>query len=491
MKTLKNYIGGKWVAASRRETVDNINPATGGLICRAPRSARADTRKAISAAATAFKKWRLVPAPRRGEILYKAARLLEEHKEELARALTAEMGKVLVEARGDVQEAIDVAYYMAGEGRRWFGQTTPSEMPDKSAMSVRCPYGVAGIITPWNFPVAIPAWKTMPALVCGNTVVLKPATDTPLTAFMFVRILEQAGIPPGVINLVFGPGGEIGKELCTSEAVKVIGFTGSTETGRDIDMAAAPYNKIVSKEMGGKNAIIVMEDAALDLAVDGIIWSAFGTSGQRCTAASRVIVHTKVVKKLAEKLLKRTKALRLGDGLNRNTDIGPVINRNALEKIHSFVEIGVKEGAKLLCGGEIATRGALRRGSFYKPTIFANVHPKMRIAQEEIFGPVTDIIAVRSLEEAIRVSNEVRYGLSSSIFTADVNRAFAAMRDLDAGLVYINHGTIGAEVHLPFGGWRASGNGHRDSGTPVLDIYSQWKTIYVDFSGRLQRAQID
>jgi alpha-ketoglutaric semialdehyde dehydrogenase len=432
-----------------------------------------------------------VPAPERGNILFRFARLLEEQKGDLTELMSREMGKVLAEAGGDVQEAIDMAMYMAGEGRRLFGHTTPSELREKFQMAVRLPVGVVGAITPWNFPIAIPAWKLAPALVCGNTVVLKPAEDTPLLAARFVELLSEAGLPDGVVNLVHGYGEEAGDRLVKHPDVPVITFTGSRETGILVTKNAADNLKHVHLELGGKNAIIVMDDADLDLAVEGIVWSAFGTSGQRCTAASRVIAHEAVYAELQKRLVERAEKMKLGPGWDPETDLGPVINKAALEKIHSYTEVGADEGAKLLTGGEPATDGDLGKGFYYRPTIFADVAPGMRIAQEEIFGPTTALIPVKSFDEAVATANGVRYGLSSSIFTRDVNKAFRAMRDLQTGITYINAGTTGAEVHLPFGGTKDTGNGHREAGQAALDVFTEWKSIYVDYSGKLQRAQID
>jgi len=470
------------------ETFDSIAPATGEVLGSFPRSSAADVDRAVAAAKAAFEDWRLVPAPERGNILFRFAELLRAHKEELTDLMTREMGKVKAEAGGDVQEAIDMSYYMGGEGRRLFGQTTPSELRDKFMMSVRMPVGVVGAITPWNFPIAIPAWKLTPALVCGNTVVLKPAEDTPLLADRFVQLLAAAGVPDGVVNVVHGYGEEAGDALVRHPDVPVITFTGSRETGIAVTKAAADLLKHVHLELGGKNAIIVMDDADVELAVDGIVWSAFGTTGQRCTAASRVIVHRAVYDDLQAKLVAAADRLRLGPGWEDETDVGPLINRAALDKVHSYTEIGKDEGAKLLTGGEAAGNGD---GFYYRPTVFGDAEPGMRIAQEEIFGPTTALIPVDSFEEAVAAANSVRYGLSSSIFTRDVNRAFRAMRDLQTGITYINAGTTGAEVHLPFGGTKETGNGHREAGQAALDVFTEWKSIYVDYSGKLQRAQID
>jgi len=490
-KSFQNYIGGDWVDAAGGETFESLVPATGETLGAFPRSRAEDVDRAVASAKAAYEQWRLVPAPRRGEILLRFALLLEQHKAELTQLMSREMGKVLAEAGGDVQEAIDMSLYMAGEGRRLFGQTTPSELADKFMMSVRMPIGVVGAITPWNFPIAIPSWKLAPALVCGNTVVLKPAEDTPLLAERFVELLAEAGLPAGVVNIVHGFGEEAGDALVRHPDVPVITFTGSRETGVAVTKAAADGLKHVHLELGGKNAIIVMDDADLDLAVEGIVWSAFGTSGQRCTAASRVIVHRSAYESVQKKLVAAAEAMRIGAGWEDSTDLGPVINRAALDKIHSYTAIGRDEGARLLTGGEIATGNGLDHGLFYRPTIFADVDPHMRIAQEEIFGPTTALIPVDDFDEAVQVANGIRYGLSSSIFTRDVNRAFRAMRDLVSGITYVNAGTTGAEVHLPFGGTKDTGNGHREAGQAALDVFTEWKSIYVDYSGKLQRAQID
>jgi acyl-CoA reductase-like NAD-dependent aldehyde dehydrogenase len=487
----RNYVGGAWEGAASGETFESTVPATGESLGSFPRSSAADVDRAVDAAKAAFEEWRLVPAPERGNVLFRFARLLEEHKDELTELMSREMGKVLAEAGGDVQEAIEMSVDMAGEGRRLFGHTTPSELRDKFQMSVRMPIGVVGAITPWNFPIAIPAWKLAPALVCGNTVVLKPAEDTPLLAERFVELLAEAGLPDGVVNLVHGYGEEAGDRLVRHPDVPVITFTGSRETGVLVTRNAADELKHVHLELGGKNGIIVMDDADLDLAVEGIVWSAFGTSGQRCTAASRVIAHERVHDELQQRLVARAESMRIGPGWEPDTDLGPVINREALDKIHSYTGIGADEGATLVTGGEPVSDGELGKGFYYRPTIFAGVDPQMRIAQEEIFGPTTSLIRVRDFEEAVQVANGIRYGLSSAIFTRDVNKAFRAMRDLQTGITYINAGTTGAEVHLPFGGTKDTGNGHREAGQAALDVFTDWKSIYVDYSGRLQRAQID
>jgi acyl-CoA reductase-like NAD-dependent aldehyde dehydrogenase len=468
-------------------TFESLNPSTGETIDSFPRSGADEVARAVATARAAFEEWRLVPAPERGNILFRFAQILERSKPELSDLMTREMGKVKAEAGGDVQEAIDMSYYMGGEGRRLSGQTTPSELRDKFMMSVRMPVGVVGAITPWNFPIAIPAWKLCPALVCGNTVVLKPAEDTPKLAQRFVDLLYEAGLPEGVVQIVHGFGEEAGDALVRHPDVPIITFTGSRETGVLVTKNAADELKHVHLELGGKNGIIVMDDADLDLAVDGIVWSAFGTAGQRCTAASRVIVHRAVYDALQSKLVARAERMRIGPPWEDDTEIGPVINETAVEKIHSYTGIGKDEGAKLLTGGE-RVEG---QGYYYRPTVFADVHPQMRIAQEEIFGPTTALIPVDSFEEAVDAANSVQYGLSSSIYTRDVNKAFKAMRDLQTGITYINAGTTGAEVHLPFGGTKQTGNGHREAGQAALDLFTEWKSVYVDYSGKLQRAQID
>jgi alpha-ketoglutaric semialdehyde dehydrogenase len=490
--TYTNYIDGEWRPSTSGQTFENRNPAnTDDLIGIFQKSTCADVEAAISAAARAYERWRLVPAPKRAEILFRAAQLIVERKENLSRDMTREMGKVLSETRGDVQEAIDMTFYMAGEGRRMFGQTVPSELPNKFAMSVRQPLGVASIITPWNFPMAIPSWKIIPALVCGNTVVFKPASQTPLSALNFVKVLEDAGIPRGVVNMVTGDGDEVGTPLTTDAQVRVVSFTGSTHVGRIVNQAAAPGFKKVHLEMGGKNVIIIMDDADLELAVDGCIWGGFGTTGQRCTAASRVVVHEHVYRSFLDQFVARAKSLVVGDGLEPDTQMGPSNSENQLQTVMEYVQIGRDEGARLATGGRRLEQGEFGRGYFHEPTIFADVHPHMRIAREEIFGPVVSVIPCKSLNEAIDIGNSVEYGLSASIYTQNINQAFAAMRDLYTGIFYVNAPTIGAEVHLPFGGTKNTGNGHREAGTAALDVFSEWKSIYIDFSGKLQRAQID
>lgn len=492
MASYQNLINGTWVDAQSGETFESRNPANWSeVVGTLPKSGAADVEAAVKAARAAYEKWRLVPAPARGDIMRKIGDLLVQRKEELAKLMTREMGKVLAETRGDVQEGIDTAYYAATEGRRLFGHTVPSELPNKFAMAIRVPIGVAGIITPWNFPLAIPTWKMFPAILSGNTVVFKPASDTPATATALVQLMHEAGLPEGVVNIVHGGGGAVGNAITRHHDVDLISFTGSTEIGKQITKDSAETLKRVSLELGGKNAQIVMEDADLDLALDGILWGAFGTTGQRCTATSRLILHEKIYDKFMDMLVTRTKRLRLGDGLKAETEVGPLVNEGQQKTVQSYVEIGQKEGAKLVAGGHVPKGAGLDGGWFHEPTIFAEVTPNMRIAKEEIFGPVLSVLRVKSLEEGINVLNDTIYGLSSSVYTRDVNKAFVAIRDIKAGITYINVPTIGAEAHMPFGGVKQTGNGHREGGWTVYDFYTEWKAVYVDYSGKLQRAQID
>ena len=489
--TFTNFVDGRWVPSESGATLENRNPANAReLIGLFADSTANDAVAAVAAAKRAFASWRLVPAPKRAEILFRAAQLIVARKEEFARDMTREMGKVLDETRGDVQEAIDMTYFLAAEGRRLHGQTAPSELRDKFAMSLRQPIGVCSLITPWNFPMAIPSWKIIPALVCGNTVVLKPSELTPLSAVHFIKVLEEAGVPPGVVNMVTG-GPEVGETLTTHPDVAVVSFTGSTAVGKLVNQNAAPHFKKVHLEMGGKNPIMIMDDANLELALEGCLWGGFGTTGQRCTAASRVIVHEKVHDRFVEHFVTRAKALRVGNGLEPATQVGPSISAKQLQKVMSYVEIGRQEGATVACGGRRLNEGDYEYGFFHEPTIFTGVTRDMRIAREEIFGPVVAVLKCGSLEEAVAIGNDVIYGLSASIYTQDINRAFRAMRDTYTGIFYVNAPTIGAEVHLPFGGTKATGNGHREAGLAALDVFSEWKSVYVDFSGKLQRAQID
>jgi aldehyde dehydrogenase (NAD+) len=491
-KAFQNYINGRWVDAASGKRFENRNPANWDeVIGTFPKSGKEDVEAAVRAARAAFESWRLVPAPKRGDILKAVGDLMVARKEELARQMTREMGKVLAETRGDVQEGIDTAYYAASEGRRLFGHTVPSELRDKFNMAVRVPVGVAGVITPWNFPMAIPTWKIFPALLCGNTVVFKPASDTPATATALVEILAEAGVPPGVVNIVHGGGGEVGNAIVGHPDVDLVSFTGSTGVGIRIAEMGAPTLKRVSLELGGKNAQLVMDDADLNLALEGVLWGAFGTTGQRCTATSRLILHEPIHDRFLAMLAERVGKLRLGDGLLERTEVGPLVNKGQQETVQSYVQIGLQEGARLVTGGKVPADPALAKGWFHEPTVFADVRPTHRLAQEEIFGPVLSVLRARSLDEGIEILNGTVYGLSSSVYTSNLNAAYRAIRDIRAGITYINAPTIGAEAHMPFGGVKQTGNGHREGGWAVYDFFSEWKTVYVDYSGGLQRAQID
>jgi aldehyde dehydrogenase (NAD+) len=491
-KTFKNFIGGAWVAPATGSYFDNRNPAdTRDLIGRFPDSGAADVNAAVKSAKRGFDLWRRVPAPARGDVLRRLGDLLVRHKAELADSMTREMGKVVAETAGDVQEGIDTAFYAATEGRRLFGHTVPSELRSKWAMSYRRPIGIAGLITPFNFPLAIPTWKMFPALLCGNAVIIKPSEDVPHSTHRLVELVLEAGLPPEVIQLVHGRGATAGRTLVEHREVPVISFTGSTATGSFIGETCGRLHKRLSLEMGGKNAMIVMDDADLDLALDGVLWGAFGTTGQRCTATSRLILHRKIHDRFLRRLVDAAGSLRLGDGRDARTQVGPLIHERARQKVESYVRVGQEEGAELVLGGRKPGGERLARGFFYRPTIFAGVRPGMRIAREEIFGPVLSVIRVNNFDEAVRVNNGVPYGLSSSIYTGDVNLAFRAMQELDNGITYVNAPTIGAEAHLPFGGVKQTGNGHREGGWEVFEFYSETKVCYVDYSGTLQRAQID
>ncbi len=491
-RVFKNFIDGEWVDSVSGQTFEDRNTAdTREVVAIFQRSNKEDVNAAVDAAKRAFAKWRLVPAPRRAEMVFRAAEILIERKEDYARDMTREMGKVLSETRGDVQEAIDAAYYNAGEGRRLFGPTVPSELPNKFAMAVRQPIGVCGMITPWNFPMAISSWKLLPAVVCGNTCVIKPAQDTPLSTFNLVQALTDGGIPKGVINIVTGFGSEVGTPLTEHPAVRAISLTGSSAVGKIVGATAAKSFKRCSLELGGKNPMIVLDDANIDLAIEGGLWGAFGTTGQRCTATSRIIVQKGVHTEFVDRFVARAKKIKVGNGLDETVEMGPAVNESQLKTDLEYIEIGKDEGAKLVCGGHRLDKGIYEHGWFLEPTVFTEVDPKMRIAQEEIFGPVVSIIPCDGIEDAIAIANNIEYGLSSSLYTKDVNKAFAAVRDLDAGITYINAPTIGAEVHLPFGGVKATGNGHREGGIGAVDFYTEWKSVYVDYSDKLQKAQID
>jgi aldehyde dehydrogenase (NAD+) len=483
-------INGEWRAASSGDTFESTNPATGELLARCAAGNEADVAAAVDAAARSFEDWKRYPAPKRGEILLKAATILRERKKSIGEMVTREMGKVIAEGEGDVQEAIDFLEYIAGEGRRMLGETTTSELPCKRCMTVRQPVGIVGCITPWNFPFAVPSWKLGAALIAGNTVVFKPSSLTPLCAASLVGILQEAGLPPGVLNMVTGPAQTVGQAIVEEERIRALSFTGGVETGREIYSRASRKLKRVALELGSKNPLIVMDDADIDLALEGILFGAFGTAGQRCTATSRVLVHEKVYEKVMDRLVRRTRSLKVGDPLDRSVDMGPVCGREQELKILNYIDLGVKEGARLVCGGRKLREGDYGKGFFIEPTLFEAKHG-LRITREEIFGPVLSVIKVGSYEEAIRVANDVDYGLSSSIYTRDINKAYRAIDDLEAGITYVNAPTIGAEVHLPFGGVKNTGNGAREAGSAAIAEFTEIKTVFIDYSGRLQKAQID
>jgi len=492
MKTFENFVAGKWSPPSSGEYFENVNPAdTSDRVGRFPLSNAQDVERAVRSAKCGFEVWRSTPAPARGDVLRRIGDLLTKQKEELANLMTREMGKPLTETRGDVQEGIDTAYYAATVGRQLAGRTVPSELRNKWAMSFRRPIGVCGIITPFNFPLAIPTWKMFPALLCGNACIFKPAEDVPHAGHALVEIMLEGGLPPEVIQLVHGVGESVGAAIVNHPEIPVISFTGSTETGRIVGEVCGRMHKRLSLEMGGKNAMIVMDDADLDLALDGVLWGAFGTTGQRCTATSRLILQDAVHDEFLSRLVDRARSMKLGDGRTSGTDVGPLVNDAARQKVERYVEIGQNEGADVLCGGRRPATKGLDKGFFFEPTVFSRVRQGMRIEQEEIFGPVLSTLRVKTLDEAIAINNGVRYGLSSSLYTRDVNAAFRALNELDNGITYINAPTIGAEAHLPFGGVKQTGNGHREGGWEVYEFYSETKVGYVDFSGSLQRAQID
>jgi len=491
MEQFKNYINGEWRPAASGKTFQNINPAdTTDIIGEFALSGAEDVDAAFKAARAAFKKWRLVPAPKRGDYLRVVGDIFNRRKKEIARIMTREMGKPTFETEGDIQEAIDTAYYAASETRRLFGHNAPSEMPNKMNMSFRVPCGVVGVITAFNFPIAVPSWKILPAIAAGNTVVYKPSKDAPHSGVVFAEIMEEAGLPPGVFNVLLGKG-DMGNMMVEHPEANVIGFTGSTSVGFKLGEICGRLNKRVSLEMGGKNAMIVMPDANFDTAIEGCLWGAFGTTGQRCTATSRLILHKDCYDEFIGLLAERARKLKLGSGLVEGNEVGPVIHEKQLKTCEYYVETGLKEGARLVCGGKRATGGDLDKGYFFEPTIFADVTKDMKLFQEEIFGPILSVVKADSLEHAIELQNSVDFGLSSSIYTRNVNDAFTAIRDIEAGITYVKAPTIGAEAHMPFGGVKGTGNGHREGGWTVFDIFTEWKTVYIDFSDKLQRAQID
>lgn len=488
-----NLIGGRRMPAKGGLFIDDRNPADDrDLIARVPRSGPRDVAAAVEAARAAQPAWAALPPPKRALILSRSAVLLERKKDSLSALMTREMGKPLKETRADVQEAIDTAQFFAGEGRRLYGQTVPSELPDKLCLTFRRPVGVCGLITPWNFPVAVPSWKIYPGLIAGNALVLKPAEDTPLSALVFAEILAEAGLPDGVLNVVTGYGEEAGEALVRHPGVALVSFTGSAEIGARVASLCGASLRRCALELGGKNAQIVLEDADLDLALEGALWGAFATAGQRCTATSRIVVHRKIYKKFLDGLVSRARKIRLGNAsADPGVQVGPVINAKQLRRIHGYVTGAVRQGARLVLGGKPERGGEMRHGHFYPPTVFSEVMPRMTIAREEVFGPVTSLIQAKDYEDAVRIVNDSEYGLSSSIYTRDVNRAARAISDIHCGITYVNSPTIGAEAHLPFGGVKKTGNGFREAGPTALDVFCEWKTVYLDYSARLQKAQTD
>ena len=492
MKQYKNLINGKLVDSKSGRTFENRNPANWDEVVGVfPKSNCDDLNDAIAAAKKAYPKWRSIPWPKRSEIMRHVAEHMLQKKEELSQLMTREMGKVIKETRGDTQEGIDTALYASIEGRKYFGYTLPSELPNKTCMTRRDPLGVWGLITPWNFPIAIPTWKIFPCLLSGNTAIIKPATDTPASVGELAQILHEAGVPDGVLNVVYGGGGEIGEGMLNHPDIVGISFTGSSDIGTRIGEVCGKTLKRCSLELGGKNGQVVLGDASLELALVGVLWGAYGTTGQRCTATSRLIIEEPVYDRFIEMLKDRVEKLKLGNGLDESVDVGPLVSESQRESVHAYVEIGKKEGAKLITGGEPYTEGECSKGWFYKPTIFIDVKPDMRIAQEEIFGPVLSVIKARDFKDAMDILNGTVYGLSSSIYTNDLNKAHKAVERAETGIVYINAPTIGAECHLPFGGMKQTGNGHREGGWTAYEIFTEIKTVYIDYSGALQKAQID
>ena len=483
------FIDGTWETPAGAKRFQTTNPATGEAVGSFVAGSAADAERAVAAAAKAFPAWKETPAPKRGELLLRVAQRMVERKADLGRIVTTEMGKVISEGLGDVQESIDFIQYMAGEGRRLAGETIPSELRSKFCLTVRQPKGVVALITPWNFPTAIPNWKIAAALITGNTIVLKPASATSRCAAEVVRVYEDAGIPPGVLNLVTGSGTVVGNALVSDPRVRAVSFTGGVETGREVYVRGAQGLKMVHLELGGKNPQIVMDDADLPLALEGILFGAFGTSGQRCTATSRLILHEKIYDRFLAMLDERLDAFVVGDPLDPKVGMGPVASADQERKILEYIAVG-KQEAKLRRGGTKLTGGAYDRGHFIAPTVFETRHGS-RISKEEIFGPVLSVLKVADYAEAVHVANDVDYGLSSSIYTKDVGRAFRAIQDLEAGITYINAPTIGAEVQLPFGGIKNTGNGGREAGSVAIEEFTEIKSVFVDFSQRLQKAQID
>src|SRR5919198_2122833 len=491
METYRNFIGGAWVESASSRTFENVNPAnTDDVIGVVRLSTREEARRAVEAAPGAFRAWRATPAPARGRIVARAARLMEEDRENLARLLTREEGKTVSEARGELQRSINVAEFVAGEARRMRGETIQSELPSNFAYTIRQPHGVVAVVTPWNFPVAIPVWKIAPALVAGNTVVFKPATNTPGTATRLVEIFAEAGLPAGVLNLILGSGSEAGDEIVNHRAVRAISFTGSNGVGIKLYEQAARRGVRVQCEMGGKNPVVVLEDADMNLAVESAAQGAFGSTGQRCTATSRAVVVESVADEFVSRIVERAKSLRIGDGMNPETEVGPIVDSSQFKSVLRYMDIGREDGAELVCGGEAADGAGLRKGFFIKPTVFDRVTPDMRIAREEIFGPVLSVLRVKDFDEAMLVANDSEYGLSSSIFTNDAARIFRFVEEIETGMTHINSPTTGGEAHIPFGGIKSTGIGDFEQGSTALDFYTELKVVYVDYTGRKREGNL-
>lgn len=491
MTIYRSFIDGQWLETDSAETVPNINPTnTDDVIGIAHLATREEARRAVESAYNAYKSWKNTPAPARGRIIAKAARLMEEYKEELAQILTREEGKTLSESRGELTRAINVAEFCAGESRRMNGETIPSELPANFAYTIKEPHGVVALITPWNFPIAIPVWKIAPALVAGNTVVFKPAESTPGTAVRLCEIFIEAGVPPGVLNLVLGKGSEVGDEIVNHPAVRAVSFTGSTETGIKLYQQAAKRGIPVQCEMGGKNPVVVLEDCDMDLAVESTAQGAFGSTGQRCTATSRAVVIDTIADEFVQKIVERAKSFRLGDGSDPESHIGPSVDEKQFNTVLKYIDIGREDGATLLCGGKRAEGEELENGYFIEPTVFDHVTPDMRIAREEIFGPVLSILRVKDFEEAMIVANDSDYGLSSSVFTNDANDIFRFIQEIESGMTHINSPTTGGEAHIPFGGIKSTGIGAREQGSTSLDFYTELKVVYVDYTGRKREGNL-
>jgi len=491
MTTYQNFIGGEWIKSSASKSAPNVNPAnTDDVIGDIPLATREEARRAVEAAAEAFAKWRSTPAPTRGRIVAQAARLLETNKEELAQTLTREEGKTIAESRGELQRSINVAEFCAGESRRLTGETIPSELPLNFAYTIKQPLGVVACVTPWNFPVAIPVWKIAPALVAGNTVVFKPATLTPGTATRIVELFEEAGIPPGVLNLILGSGSEAGEEIINHPAVKAVSFTGSNGVGIRLYEQASRRGAKVQCEMGGKNPVIVLEDCDIDLAVESTVQGAFGSTGQRCTATSRAVVVNQIADEFVQRIAKRAQSMRIGAGVDPQTEMGPSVDENQFKTVLQYIDVGREDGATMVCGGERVTGDGFDKGYFVRPTLFDHVTPDMRIAREEIFGPVLAVLRVKDFDEAMQVANDSEYGLSSSIFSNDASRIFRFVDDIETGMTHINSPTTGGEAHIPFGGIKGTGIGDREQGSTALDFYTDLKVVYVDYTGRKREGNL-